>query len=155
MCSDSSSDRCSRQVGLLSRLLHGHTHANTASRGHLYRHHLIHQCQRCKNTFESEDILDEHIEAITSCELNASEPVDGINSKIKMQLKCRKKAFPGQTEADKWKEMYKTIFPNEEPPSPCKHPLFSSLRHFFPCAILAWTESSFESETFKTLINIL
>lgn len=73
---------------------------------------------------------------MTPCDLKASEPVDGINRKMKTQLKSRKKAFPGQTEADRWKEMYKTIFPDEEPPSPCKNALFSLFLKLLPRGIL-------------------
>ena len=80
---------------------------------------------------------------MTPCDLKASEPVDGINRKMKTQLKSRKKAFPGQTEANRWKEMYKTIFPDEEPPSPCKMLSFSLSSTFAPRRI-AFTKSSFE-----------
>lgn len=86
----------------------------------MYRHHRVHQCQRCKGAFDSQEDLDTHVEAIEACELKVDQPVDGVTSKIKERLQCRKKAYPGQTEADRWEEVYRILFPNEEVPSPCK-----------------------------------
>jgi hypothetical protein len=86
----------------------------------LYRHHFVHQCQRCKTVFDSQDNLDAHIEATEGCRARVDQPVDGITRKIKERLQSRKKAYPGQTEADRWGEVYQVLFPNEEVPSPCK-----------------------------------
>jgi hypothetical protein len=50
-----------------------------------------------------------------------SESVEGINSRLKEQLQCRKKAYPGQTEAERWQQMYQLIFPEDKNlPSPCE-----------------------------------
>jgi hypothetical protein len=35
-------------------------------------------------------------------------------------IQRKKKSFPGQTEEDKWKEIYQLLFPDAEVPSPCK-----------------------------------
>jgi hypothetical protein len=32
--------------------------------------------------------------------------VDGITQKMKARLQSRKKAYPGQTEAERWREIY-------------------------------------------------
>lgn len=90
-------------------------------RGHLYKYHQVHECQRCKGLFKSSAELDTHIEAIAGCEARPfMGPCEGITSKVKKRLQCRKKAFPGQSEADRWKDIYQILFPNEELPSPCR-----------------------------------
>jgi hypothetical protein len=99
-------------------------------RGHLYRYHRVHQCQRCKDLFNSQEELDTHIEALEGCDLRALEalePLEGITSKVKERLQCRKKAYPGQSEADRWKDIYRVLFPNEEVPSPCKFTLYARI----------------------------
>jgi hypothetical protein len=78
-------------------------------------------CQRCKGVFDSEESLDQHIEGIEGCQSNVSiQAVEGIDRKLEAQLRCRKKTFAGQTQADRWKEMYQILFPGEVVPSPCK-----------------------------------
>src|SRR5580658_1178061 len=93
------------------------------SRGHLYRYHTIHQCPRCKDLFKNQEDLDNHIDAIQGCEVKPnSTQVDGITNRIKQRLQCRKKAHPGETEPERWKNIYNILFPNEDVPSPCKIP---------------------------------
>jgi hypothetical protein len=90
-------------------------------RGHLYRYHIIHQCQRCKGIFNSDEELDSHIETSERCEPIIAPPFDGITRKIKALLQCKRKAFKGQTEAQRWKQVYQILFPEEEDvPDPCK-----------------------------------
>lgn len=89
----------------------------------MYNYHTIHQCLRCKQLFDSAAILEVHTLAPDSCQVQSIEHVDGITSKVKEQLQCRKKAYPGQTEPERWVQIYKIIFqPREEDdvPSPCK-----------------------------------
>jgi Zn-finger nucleic acid-binding protein len=81
---------------------------------------LVYQCQRCKDVFANDDELDSHIEADRGCNTKPTEHVDGITKKMKEQIQCRKKAFPGQTEAERWKQIYQILFPDEAVPSPCK-----------------------------------
>ncbi|KAF4624622.1 hypothetical protein G7Y89_g13549 [Cudoniella acicularis] len=85
-------------------------------KGHLYKYHLIHQCQRCKHVFDSEQELDSHIEAKEGCESRTSGPVEGIPKKMKDQLRSRKKEYPGQTEAERWTQIYRILFPDESVP---------------------------------------
>ncbi len=52
--------------------------------------------------------------------------VDGITRKMRERLQSRKKAYPGQTEAERWREIYRVLFPNvEEIPDPCKSNSFT------------------------------
>jgi hypothetical protein len=90
-----------------------------ASRGHLYRSHRINLCPRCKISFDTEGELEQHVLAPASCDLRSSAPIEGITIKMKEQLQCRKKAHPGQTETERWEQIYQILFPNETVPSPC------------------------------------
>lgn len=72
------------------------SHKNVARvKAHLYNYHTIHQCPRCKQLFDTAAILEIHALAPDSCQVRMTEQIDGITSKIKEQLQCRKKAFPG------------------------------------------------------------
>jgi hypothetical protein len=78
-------------------------------------------CQRCKAIFETEEFLDQHIEGIEGCQSNAlAQAVEGIDKKLKSQMQCRKKTFAGQTQTERWRELYGILFPGEAVPSPCK-----------------------------------
>ena len=58
------------------------------------------------------------------------QPPDGITPENEKQLKSRKKTHPNQSDGDRWKDIYKLLFPNEEVPSPCKRRLcFSTSMH--------------------------
>lgn len=93
------------------------------SREHLYRYHRVHQCQRCKDCFKEEKELDAHFEAKEGCESRPMKIVEGITAKMEKQLRCRKKAYRGQSESERWKEIYKLLFPQEAVPDPCEFQL--------------------------------
>jgi len=46
--------------------------------------------------------------------------VEGITAKMEKQLRCRKKAYRGQSDAERWKDIYKLLFPLEAVPDPCE-----------------------------------
>jgi hypothetical protein len=101
-------------------------------RAHLYKYHTIYQCQRCKRLFNSDDELDSHIMEVESCTAITAPHVDGITKKIKEKLQCKRKAYPAQTEAARWKQIYQILFPeDEEVPDPCK---FSSPSYIALCS---------------------
>jgi hypothetical protein len=67
------------------------------------------------------------------CELRGTEHVDGITTEIFEKLRSKKKAQRNQTEADRWKDIFRLLFPGEIIPSPCEfflssrdHPLEST-----------------------------
>jgi hypothetical protein len=69
--------------------------------------------------------------------------VDGITRKMKALLQCKKKAFPGQTEAERWKQVYQILFPDvEDVPDPCMSPLKALLSSLIKLGIAA-LEGSF------------
>ncbi|KAH8751437.1 hypothetical protein BGZ57DRAFT_735818, partial [Hyaloscypha finlandica] len=83
-------------------------------KGHLYKYHTIYQCQRCKSLLKSDAELNSHIETSKDCHPTIAPPVDGITRNIKVVLQCKRKAFPGQTEAERWKKIYTILFPDDE-----------------------------------------
>lgn len=74
--------------------------------------------------------LDNHTQDIAGCEVMARLPVDGITAKMKEKLQSRKKAFKGQTEEERWEQIYDIIFPfqNGTKPGPCKSLIAPSSR---------------------------
>ncbi|CAG8955158.1 hypothetical protein HYFRA_00007174 [Hymenoscyphus fraxineus] len=87
-------------------------------KGHLYRYHRISQCPRCKTLHAGPDDLEQHTLAVKSCELNHEPPAEGITDSIEKKLKSRKKAHRAQSQAERWQELYRILFPGEEVPSP-------------------------------------
>jgi hypothetical protein len=87
-------------------------------RAHLYRYHKVSQCQRCKVVFETQEKLDAHIESVEGCEFRAAISVEGVTTRIEKRLQSRKKSYPGQTEEERWKEIYQILFPAEVIPDP-------------------------------------
>jgi len=93
------------------------------NRAHLYRHHRIYQCQRCKASFANQHVLDRHIISLQGCQPNLINLAQGVTEGIEKKLRCRKKAHRNQTEAERWIEIYQILFPTALVPSPCKHDL--------------------------------
>jgi hypothetical protein len=80
------------------------------------------QCNRCREIFESTIQLSDHQRLEIPCETRAEEPRDGIDD-AQLQLLRSKKKLPGKkemSEEEKWTNVYRIIFPNDDPvPSPC------------------------------------
>ena len=97
---------------------------------HLYRKHTAPiQCVRCWIFFKSMDDLNIHISAINICAIRPGQPIEGLSSDIEKKLRSRKRASSDQSEEDRWRRMYGTIFPNEEVPSPFFEPVLDDLAH--------------------------
>lgn len=88
-------------------------------RAHLYRHHRIFHCPRCKSPFLNQNVLDEHTLAPEGCIPNRINRAEGVTADIEKKLRSRKKSYPQQTEADRWEEIYRMLFSTEIVPSPC------------------------------------
>jgi hypothetical protein len=90
-------------------------------REHLYRRHRVPiQCKRCWLRFKSQEDLDTHLTVLNICALTPGYPAEGLTPDLEKKLKCRKKASPEQTEEQRWKEIYRLLFPDEVVPNPCK-----------------------------------
>jgi hypothetical protein len=74
--------------------------------------------------------LDAHTVAEERCNVKIGEPVDGMTRKMKEQIQSRRKTHPGQTDAEKWEQIYKILFPNEAVPHPCMSNSVSTLSFF-------------------------
>jgi hypothetical protein len=91
-------------------------------REHLYRCHKAprNYCERCFHSFSALSDLEFHRMSITDCASRAVEPPEAITPAVEIVLKSRKKAYPNQTEEDRWKCVYRILFPDEPVPNPCK-----------------------------------
>ena len=93
-------------------------------REHLYRRHALPiHCARCCLIFKSEAELKEHYRSPNTCDMRDDEPLEGFDNEQEKKPRCRKRSIYAQTEEEKWKEMYRTLFPNDDEatfPSPCK-----------------------------------
>lgn len=73
--------------------------------------------------FKTEDLLDAHYQAMTPCDLKAPPPLEGFDKSQEKKLKNRKRKAGVDTEEEKWREVYKILFPEADPaliPSPCE-----------------------------------
>lgn len=91
-----------------------------ANREHLYRRHYTTHCQRCKQTFNDARELAEHEMSVVGCEVLDITPPGDITTYQEKQLKSRKHTTRRQSDKEKWDDIYRLLFPNEEIPSPCK-----------------------------------
>lgn len=91
---------------------------------HLYKHHMLAiRCNRCGTAFLAQRQLAEHQRAVESCSVRTFDWDEGIDAEKKEKLQSRKRDPTGATEVDKWKRMYRIIFPDDNPadmPTPCK-----------------------------------
>jgi hypothetical protein len=56
------------------------------------------------------------------CEVLDVIPPGDITTYQEKQLKSRKHTTRRQTDEEKWRDIYRLLFPSEEIPSPCKWP---------------------------------
>ncbi|KAH7306092.1 hypothetical protein BKA65DRAFT_198481 [Rhexocercosporidium sp. MPI-PUGE-AT-0058] len=91
---------------------------------HLYRRHMAPiQCVRCWLFFKDQENLNIHISATNICERRDGEAAEGITPSTEKRLRSRKKLSGGQTDNDRWRDIYRMLFPgvtDEDIPSPCK-----------------------------------
>ncbi|KAG9230519.1 hypothetical protein BJ875DRAFT_153257 [Amylocarpus encephaloides] len=87
-------------------------------KAHLNRNHRSFQCQRCKNPFADDEGGHFHCVAVESSILNNSESETNVSRAAEQELCGLKKAYQKQSGADRWKEMYQIMFPEEEIPEP-------------------------------------
>ncbi|KAK4102416.1 hypothetical protein N658DRAFT_423491 [Parathielavia hyrcaniae] len=89
---------------------------------HLYRRHYKTHCQRCKQTFSDAKELAAHEMSVVACEVLDLVPPGDIATYQEKQLKSRKHTSRRQTDEEKWRDIYRLLFPNEEIPSPYPEP---------------------------------
>ncbi|KAK4452022.1 hypothetical protein QBC34DRAFT_38242 [Podospora aff. communis PSN243] len=85
---------------------------------HLYRKHCKVHCQRCKQVFRKQSELAAHAMRPESCRLREGNGPADISAQQELQLKSKKYASRYQSEEEKWREVYRLLFPGEHIPSP-------------------------------------
>src|SRR2546421_11452454 len=86
------------------------------NREHIYRTHCLPiQCQRCWSSFKSDDDRDEHLRCEPVCakkEMNPLKSIDNIDKKQKAELKDKKRSRNFRSEEEKWKDVWRILFPD-------------------------------------------
>ncbi|KAK4161551.1 hypothetical protein QBC43DRAFT_95670 [Cladorrhinum sp. PSN259] len=90
---------------------------------HLYRRHRQprFRCGRCWQPFKDEASFLDHQRTPQPCELGEQEYVEGFDAAQEKRLKARKRANPDLSEAERWCEVFKILFPHvdhDKIPSP-------------------------------------
>ncbi|KAF7526997.1 hypothetical protein G7054_g10607 [Neopestalotiopsis clavispora] len=90
-------------------------------KAHVYAKHkqAIH-CPRCRTIFDDKTTLNLHLQQQTPCDPSGEANIEGFNDDQEGQLRSRK-GLSKMTEYDKWRKMYKILFPHvaeTEIPSP-------------------------------------
>ncbi|KAK4143397.1 uncharacterized protein C8A04DRAFT_28820 [Dichotomopilus funicola] len=86
---------------------------------HLYRKHYKVHCQRCKTVFSDARELAEHDMLFSRCRVRDDIPnPSDITIQQEKQLKSRKHTSRRQSDEDKWRDIYRLLFPGEQIPSP-------------------------------------
>ncbi|KAF1844455.1 uncharacterized protein K460DRAFT_397545 [Cucurbitaria berberidis CBS 394.84] len=81
---------------------------------HLYRRHLLPpQCHRCCTTFNNDVALREHQRDARGCEVQEQTPLEGFDKDQERRLKSKKRSQQYQSEEDKWKGVYRILFPDD------------------------------------------
>ncbi len=79
-------------------------------------------CVRCWAVFKHKSEHDDHMRAEKRCELQPKQLIDGVTVDQEKELKKRKKTGPEQSEGEKWKDVYRILFPDAKSiPTPCKN----------------------------------
>ncbi|KAH7389987.1 hypothetical protein BKA66DRAFT_460242 [Pyrenochaeta sp. MPI-SDFR-AT-0127] len=82
---------------------------------HLYRRHLLPpQCHRCCTTFAHDTALRAHQRDERGCAVRTQMPLEGFDKEQERRLKSKKRSQTYQSEEEKWKGVYKILFPDDE-----------------------------------------
>ncbi|KAI1311748.1 hypothetical protein F5Y03DRAFT_410012 [Xylaria venustula] len=83
---------------------------------HLYRVHLLpkHNCPRCQSRFGDDKELQAHLRADDPCKKSHVVPEEGIDQDTERKLRQRKKPNSGQTEIQRWNDIYLLLFPQAD-----------------------------------------
>ncbi|KAI8724142.1 hypothetical protein NCS52_00271900 [Fusarium sp. LHS14.1] len=90
---------------------------------HIFRRHMLTstQCEKCLEQFETEPAFDEHVRNL--CRKKPPSGSYGINKEQEKQLRSRKMYQKSLDEEEKWRAIYRIIFPGEKDiPSPYYDP---------------------------------
>ncbi|KAF4955691.1 hypothetical protein FGADI_4384 [Fusarium gaditjirri] len=90
---------------------------------HLYRRHMQpkYRCGRCWHPFKDEQCYMDHLRTEEACPLREMEYVEGLDATQERSLKSRKRPDRELSEDDKWRRVFKILFPHvldDDIPSP-------------------------------------
>jgi hypothetical protein len=80
-------------------------------------------CGRCWEIFDTEQQLESHMKAARSdmCPVIPGQPPEGISPKTEKLLRSRKKSRKNETDEERWKNIYRILFPGDAfTLSPCQ-----------------------------------
>ncbi|KAF8850127.1 hypothetical protein BDZ45DRAFT_752088 [Acephala macrosclerotiorum] len=122
---------------------------------HLYRSHSAPPyCNRCFLQFGSEADLLSHLRNPSPCCNNIlGEPPEGITKEVEKRLKTRKKAYPGQTDEERWKEIYLLLFPGDIVPSPYFEPVRDAAAQAVPDSVLSDYDAHIQREVPRLFLS--
>jgi hypothetical protein len=84
---------------------------------------MLFTCPRCLQHFEEKGLLDDHAQSDFACTKATTPPpqdIEGCSQEQERKLRCRKRP-PGETDEDRWAEMYRILFGDDcEVPGPCE-----------------------------------
>jgi len=70
--------------------------------------------------FKDADAVEMHLKEPKGCDSSDCTQADGVTPQVYEKLRSKKKTQRDQTEEDRWREIYKLLFPKEMIPSPCE-----------------------------------
>ncbi|KAI3325395.1 hypothetical protein HD806DRAFT_521007 [Xylariaceae sp. AK1471] len=82
---------------------------------HIYRRHMPpkHQCCRCRKVFSSENELAAHLRTLIPCPVHDAPLPETITRDQATQLRHRGGKLPDASDEEKWKSMYRVLFPDD------------------------------------------
>ncbi|KAH8886341.1 hypothetical protein GQ53DRAFT_612925, partial [Thozetella sp. PMI_491] len=83
---------------------------------HLHRRHALPpQCPRCWEAFETDSSRDAHLREDSQCEKRDNNTLlEGFTRNQERQLRSRKRTDKNMTDADRWREIYRILFPDDD-----------------------------------------
>ena len=81
------------------------------------------QCVRCWDSFKTLEEHEEHQRAPQVCQIKSRAIADGCDRDQERLLRSKKRSAAIKSESDKWKQVWKTLFPedgDDDIPAPCK-----------------------------------
>lgn len=84
---------------------------------------MLFTCPRCLQSFEEKSVLENHAQTDIPCTKATTPPpqdFEGCSQDQERKLRCRKRP-PGETDEDRWAEMYRILFGDDyDVPGPCE-----------------------------------
>lgn len=93
------------------------------------------QCPRCHEEFDSDTTVKSHLQADVPCQRRDVEPRDGVDNAKMMMLKDRRR-FRGLEEEEKWREVYRILFPTDDHTAMPSPRMLLTSKHSFTSELL-------------------